>query len=50
MYLKLCKKDAIAWLESNQQERGFVFLNRYGNPITPRWNPGQLRNMALAYG
>lgn len=47
---KALQKDAIAWLKAIRQERGFVFLNRYGNPITPGGIRGQLKNMALAYG
>ena len=46
---KALQKDAIAWLKAIRQERGFVFLNRYGNPITPGGIRGQLKNMALAY-
>ena len=47
---KALQKDALAWLKAIRQERGFVFLNRYGNPITPGGIRGQLKNMALAYG
>ena len=50
MYLKLCKRCSCL-VEGNQTgTRGFVFLNRYGNPITPGGIWGQLKNtMALAY-
>ncbi|MCB6611593.1 tyrosine-type recombinase/integrase [[Clostridium] symbiosum] len=47
---KALQKDAITWLKTLKQDRGFVFLNRYGTPITPGGIRGQLKNMAIAYG
>lgn len=43
---KALQKDALAWLKAIRQERGFVFLNRYGNPITP----GGIRGPTQEYG
>lgn len=44
------QRDAVNWLKSMQHKRGFIFLNRYGNPITPGGIRAQLKNMAIDYG
>lgn len=44
------QKDAIKWLNSIQQKQGYIFLNRFGAPITPAGIRGQLKNLAANYG
>lgn len=42
--------EALKWLENNQLNSGFIFLNRFGKKITPRGIAGQLKNIAEKYG
>ena len=47
---KALQKEALFWLEENQRESGFLFLNKYGERITTRGISGQLKNLADRYG
>ena len=47
---KALQKEALSWLEENQRESGFLFLNRYGERITTRGISGQLKKFAEKYG
>lgn len=38
------------WLEEKNITTGFIFLNRYGEKITPRGIAGQLKVIADKYG
>ncbi|MDR2571787.1 MAG: tyrosine-type recombinase/integrase [Oscillospiraceae bacterium] len=44
------KKESLSWLNSKQQESGFIFLNRKGDRITTRGISGQLKKLADRYG
>lgn len=43
------QEETLSWLGENCQESGFLFLNRYGSPITPRGILGQLKKFAVRY-
>lgn len=47
---KVVQEEALSWLADNQQESGFIFLNKYGNRITTRGISGQLKKLAIRYG
>lgn len=47
---KTLQKEALSWLETNQRESGFLFLNKYGERITTRGISGQLKKFAEKYG
>lgn len=47
---KALQKSTLTWLKSIQRDRGYIFLNRYGNPISPGGIRGQLKQMAVTYG
>ena len=47
---KALQKEALSWLEDNQRESGFLFLNKYGERITTRGISGQLKKLAKKYG
>lgn len=47
---KALKRDASLWLKSIPRQTGYIFLNRFGNPITPAGIRGQLKMIAIAYG
>lgn len=47
---KALQRDAIRWLNSIQQKKGYIFLNRFGTPITPAGIRSQLKNLAATYG
>lgn len=44
------KKEALAWLTENNRHSGFIFLNKYGERISPRGIAGQLKHFAIRYG
>ena len=44
------QKEAISWLQENNCESGFIFLNKYGERITTRGISGQLKSLADRYG
>lgn len=43
------KTDAELWIKRAGRTKGFLFLNRYGDPITPAGIRGQLRKFAYLY-
>ena len=46
---KALQKDASLWLNSINKGHGFLFLNRFGSPITPAGIRTQLKNLAAVY-
>ena len=42
--------EALQWLKTRRIQSGFVFLNRFGERITPRGISGQLKQLAIKYG
>ncbi len=46
----LLQKETLSWLEQKKQMSGFIFLNRYGERITPRGISSQLKKFADKYG
>ena len=42
--------EALKWLEERNLSTGFIFLNRFGERITPRGIAGQLKVIADKYG
>lgn len=42
--------DALKWLSQIDRVSGYVFLNRYGEPITPAGIRGQLKKFTALYG
>ena len=45
---KLCQ-EALAWSEVRHVDSGFLFTNRRGDPISPRWIRSQLKVLAKRY-
>lgn len=43
------RSDALRWLSNAGRTSGYLFLNRYGDPITPAGIRGQLRKFACLY-
>lgn len=43
------QEETLFWLGGKCQKSGFLFLNRYGSPISPRGISGQLKKYALRY-
>lgn len=46
---KKLRKEALEWLSAEKRESGFLFLNRFGERITPRGIAQQLKNFAVRY-
>lgn len=44
------RQDTLAWLSREGHTTGFLFLNRYGDPVTPAAIRGQLRKFSVLYG
>lgn len=44
------RDDAVRWLKSIHKEHGPIFLNRFGQPISPGGIRSQLKSIALCYG
>lgn len=44
------QKETLIWLEEQDKQSGFIFLNKYGERITARGIAGQLKKLALRYG
>ncbi len=42
--------EALAWCRSKEQKSGFLFVNRQGQPISPRGIRWQLKHYARRYG
>lgn len=50
IYIPLAlKNEAQTWINSRNQKTGFLFMNKYGNRITPRGISGQLKKFAIKY-
>lgn len=47
---KILRDEAQAWLNANNTESGYLFLNRFGERITPRGIAQQLKRFAIKYG
>ncbi len=43
------RKEALEWFKENEMDSGFIFLNRYGEPITARGLSRQLKILAKRY-
>lgn len=43
------REEALIWLEQQKRTSGYMFLNRYGERITPRGIAQQLKNFAIRY-
>lgn len=44
------QKETLSWMEANDKQSGFIFLNKYGERITSRGIAGQLKRLAVRYG
>lgn len=47
---KSVQKDCLKWLKNIGRTTGYVFLNRYGDRITPAGIRGQLKKFSILYG
>ena len=47
---KILREEAQEWLNANNTESGYLFLNRFGERITPRGIAQQLKRFAIKYG
>lgn len=47
---KILRDEAQAWLNATNTESGYLFLNRFGERITPRGIAQQLKRFAIKYG
>ncbi len=47
---KHLREEFLLWLQEENRDSGYLFLNRYGNPLTTRGIAGQLKKYALKYG
>ena len=47
---KKLRDETQAWLNANNKESGYLFLNRFGERITPRGIAQQLKRFAVKYG
>lgn len=45
---KLCR-EAILWYSANGKKSGFLFTNKNGKPLTPRWINLHLKDLAVRY-
>ena len=46
---KRLQTEALKWLESKQQETGYIFCNRHGTRLTTRGVAHQLKELAIKY-
>lgn len=44
------QKETLLWLEQQDKQSGFIFLNKYGDRITARGIASQLKKLAQRYG
>lgn len=50
IYIPKClQEETLSWLGGKHQDSGFLFLNKYGAPISPRGISGQLKKFAARY-
>ncbi|MDW2798544.1 tyrosine-type recombinase/integrase [Clostridium boliviensis] len=47
---KNLRVEALKWLSQINRVSGYIFLNRYGEPITPAGIRGQLKKFTVLYG
>lgn len=47
---KKLRVETLKWLEAENRQTGYLFLNRFGEPITTRGIAQQLKNYAEKYG
>lgn len=47
---KLLREETNIWLKQNERTTGYLFLNRFGNQLTPRGIAEQLKFYASKYG
>lgn len=47
---KMLQEETLKWLKKTDRSSGYLFLNRYGERITPRGLSGQLKVFAERYG
>lgn len=47
---KMLRNETLEWLNEANRTSGYLFLNRYGDKITPRGISQQLKNYANKYG
>lgn len=47
---KELRREALLWLEGEGKSSGYLFVNRFGERITPRGISQQLKNFAHRYG
>ena len=47
---KKLQSEALSWIESRNITSGYLFVNRFGKPITSRGVSQQLKNYAVKYG
>ena len=47
---KMLRNETLEWLNEANRTSGYLFLNRYGDKITPRGISQQLKNYADKYG
>lgn len=47
---KTLRTEALRWLSAQERSTGYLFLNRFGRPVTTRGIAQQLKQYALKYG
>lgn len=47
---KALQKEALDWLNKNERNSGFIFINKFGKQITTRGISGQLKKLGAKYG
>lgn len=47
---KALQKEALNWLNKNERNSGFIFINKFGKQITTRGISGQLKKLGAKYG
>ena len=47
---KKLQSETLSWIRARGITTGYLFVNRFGNPITPRGISQQLKNYAMKYG
>ena len=50
IFPNLCKLQQKKWLDESGIKCGFIFLNRFSKPITPRGIASELKKFARIYG
>lgn len=47
---KALQEEALNWLNKNERNSGFIFINKFGKQITTRGISGQLKKLGAKYG